>query len=213
MAEVFNWQIGRHMEFPYEEARPERQWGGVFDTNKCIACQTCSMACKTTWTNGRGQEYMFWNNVESKPYGFYPLGYDARLLEMLGPQSWQNGVYRGKTIFEAAESGESVAGFIPNDEDWSYPNLGEDEIAGGSIEKGTYINSLPHPVWFFYLPRTCNHCTYPGCLGSCPRKSIYKRKADGVVLIDQKRCRGYRECNKGCPYKKTMFRSNTRSVR
>ncbi len=210
MVTVYNWQIGREMEYPYEESRSERQWAGVFDTNKCIACQTCSLACKTTWTSGRGQEFMFWNNVETKPYGFYPLGWDVRLLEMLGTQEWSNGIYKGKTIFEAKQAGEKMAGFIPNDEDWSYPNVGEDEIAEGSISPGTYINSLPHPVWFFYLPRVCNHCTYPGCVAACPRKAIYKRKEDGVVLIDQKRCRGYRECIKGCPYKKPMFRSNTR---
>jgi nitrate reductase beta subunit len=48
----------------------------VFDINKCIACQTCTLACKTTWTSGKGQEYMLWNNVESKPYGFDPLAWD-----------------------------------------------------------------------------------------------------------------------------------------
>jgi nitrate reductase beta subunit len=154
---------------------------------------------------------MFWNNVETKPYGFYPLGWDVKLLELLGSQNWANGIYKGKTIFEAAEFSEGKAlGFDPDDEDWSYPNVGEDEIAGGIVEKGTYIDSLPHPMWFFYLPRTCNHCSYPGCLASCPRKSIYKRNEDGIVLIDQDRCRGYRECVKGCPYKKVMFRSNTR---
>jgi nitrate reductase beta subunit len=29
------------------------------------------------------------------------------------------------------------------------------------------------------------------------------------VLIDQKRCRGYQECVRGCPYKKTFFRTET----
>jgi nitrate reductase beta subunit len=196
------------MEYPYEQALPERQWAGVFDINKCIGCQSCSLACKTTWTNGRGQEYMFWNNVETKPYGFHPLGWDVRTLEILGTQKWTKGVYRGKTILEAAGQEERTAGFTPSDEDWAYPNIGEDEIVGGSVPRGMYINKLPHPVWFFYLPRTCNHCTYPGCLAACPRKAIYKRE-DGVVLIDQKRCRGYKKCLKGCPYKKPMFRSHT----
>mgnify|MGYP007027447972 CR=1 FL=1 len=39
---------------------------------------------KTTWTSGKGQEYMLWNNVESKPYGFYPLAWDLRILAKLG---------------------------------------------------------------------------------------------------------------------------------
>jgi nitrate reductase / nitrite oxidoreductase, beta subunit len=65
-------------------------------------------------------------------------------------------------------------------------------------------------VWFFYMQRLCNHCTYPGCLAACPRKAIYKRPEDGVVLIDQKRCRGYRKCVAACPYKKAMYRPTTR---
>jgi nitrate reductase beta subunit len=63
--------------------------------------------------------------------------------------------------------------------------------------------------WFFYLARICNHCTYPACLASCPRGSIYKRPEDGIVLLDQGRCRGYQECVKGCPYKKVFFNAMT----
>ena len=73
MARVYNWQINRQMSYWYPESRPKRQLAAVFDINKCIACQTCTLACKTTWTSGKGQETMLWNNVESKPYGFYPL--------------------------------------------------------------------------------------------------------------------------------------------
>ena len=78
MARVYNWQIGREMSYWYPERHPKRQFAAVFDTNKCIACQTCTLACKTTWTSGKGQEYMLWNNVETKPYGFYPLGWDVK---------------------------------------------------------------------------------------------------------------------------------------
>jgi len=203
MAKVYNWQLGREMDYPYEDARPRKQWAGLFDINKCIACQTCSIACKTTWTSGRGQEYMFWNNVESKPRGFYPLGYDVNILNLLGEQTWEGQRYTGQTIFERAPTGEKVLGWRPAEEDYAHPNLGEDEIVG-SIEKGASYG-LPHEHWMFYLARTCNHCTYPGCLASCPRGSIYKRPEDGVVLIDQSRCRGYQECVRGCPYKKVYF--------
>jgi nitrate reductase beta subunit len=209
MVKVKNWQIGREMEYPYPEAKPDRQIAMVFDLNKCIACQTCSMACKMTWTSGRGQEYMFWNNVESKPYGSYPIAWDLAILEKLGPQTWENGIYTGKTIFEGADGQkEKMLGVLPADEDWSHPNIGEDQIAGGDVPRGMHIRELPHKVWFFYLPRICNHCSYPACLAACPRRAIYKRKEDGIVLIDQSRCRGYRECVKGCPYGKSMFRPN-----
>lgn len=208
MAKVYNWQIGREMDYPFEGHRPQKQFAMVFDTNKCIACQTCTVACKTTWTPGRGQEYMYWNNVETKPYGYYPLGWDVRILEALGVQDMNGPVYQGKTLFEATPTGEVVLGFLPEDIDYAHPNIGEDDCAG-TMAQGAHL-TLPHMQWMFYLPRICNHCTYPACLASCPRQSIYKRPEDGIVLLDQSRCRGYRECVRGCPYKKTYFNAVTR---
>lgn len=203
MAVVHNWQIGRQMSYWYPENRPQKQFAAVFDVNKCIACQTCTLACKTTWTSGKGQEYMLWNNVESKPYGFYPLAWDLKLLSQLGPQEWNGHQYAGRTLFEAAPAGKRVLGWRPEDKDYAYPNVGEDDCHG-LIENGASL-SVPHLTWFFYLARICNHCTYPACLASCPRSSIYKRQEDGVVLVDQSRCRGYRECIQACPYKKVFF--------
>ena len=210
MPKVKNWQLNREMEYPYEENRPKRQIGYVFDINKCIACQTCTVACKTTWTSGKGQEMMFWNNVETKPYGGYPLQWDIEILDDLDDQVWEeeNQRYEGKTIFESAPRGEKVLGWLPEAEDYAYPNIGEDECAG-IVEKGQYFTGI-HPVWMFYMPRICNHCTYPACLAACPRKAIYKREEDGIVLIDQSRCRGYRECVRACPYKKSFFNLVTR---
>src|SRR5574342_48016 len=207
MARVHNWQIRRDMAYWYPESRPKRQFAAVFEINKCIACQTCTLACKTTWTSGKGQEYMLWNNVESKPYGFYPLGWDLKLLKELGAQTWEGGTYNGRTLFEAAPAGKRVLGWRPEDHDYAYPNTGEDDCAG-QIENGAGL-SVPHMTWFFYLARICNHCTYPACLASCPRGSIYKRPEDGIVLIDQGRCRGYQECVKACPYKKVFFNPMT----
>jgi nitrate reductase / nitrite oxidoreductase, beta subunit len=203
MATVYNWQLGRDMAYPYEGHRPQKQFAMVMDLNKCIACQTCTVACKTTWTPGRGQEAMFWNNVETKPYGFYPLGWDVNILERLGVQDMSGPVYAGKTLFEAAPTGERVLGYLPDDLDYAHPNIGEDDSLG-DMARGAFL-TMPHMQWMYYLPRICNHCTYPACLGACPRQSIYKRPEDGIVLIDEQRCRGYRECVKGCPYKKTFF--------
>jgi nitrate reductase beta subunit len=131
------------------------------------------------------------------------------VLEKLGRQEWQaHAPYHGKTIFEAAEPTERAAHFAPKDEDWMYPNNGEDDCAG-NVARGDHI-TLPHDKWFFYLPRTCAHCTYPACLAACPRKAIYKREEDGIVLIDQSRCKGYGECVRACPYKKSMYNPYTR---
>ena len=209
MPNVFNWQLKREMSYPYEGGRPQRQIAYVFDTNKCIACQTCTVACKTTWTSGKGQETMFFNNVETKPYGFYPHAWDVKLLDMMKSEEWKKDVYAGKTIFESAPEGERVLGWLPAEEDYAGPNLGEDLIAG-TIGKGAFFQGI-HQAWMFYLARICNHCTYPGCLSACPRKAIYKRPEDGIVLIDESRCRGYRECLKACPYKKIYYNMITRT--
>jgi len=58
---------------------------------------------------------------------------------------------------------------------------------------------------FFYLPRICNHCSNPACVAACPSGALYKRGEDGVVVLNQNRCRGWRECVTACPYKKTYF--------
>ncbi|MBE0555626.1 MAG: 4Fe-4S dicluster domain-containing protein, partial [Proteobacteria bacterium] len=62
---------------------------------------------------------------------------------------------------------------------------------------------------FFYFPRICNHCLNPGCVAACPSGALYKRGEDGIVLIDQKRCRGWRACVAACPYKKTYYNWST----
>ena len=235
MTLVHNWHLGRTMEYPYFESRPEHQFAAVFNINRCIACQTCTMAHKSTWTYSKGQEYMWWNNVETKPYGGYPQHWDHKILQLLwdngnNPMEWYTsakdkdetkapyGLYNGDTIFELARTkglNQVAVGYIPDDKEWRFPNIYEDTAASEktNYETGPAAESseLPeHKRWFFYLQRICNHCTYPACLAACPRKAIYKRKEDGIVLIDQKRCRGYRKCVEQCPYKKSMYRGETR---
>ncbi len=61
----------------------------------------------------------------------------------------------------------------------------------------------------FYLPRICEHCLNPSCMASCPSGAIYKRVEDGIVLVDQDKCRGWRQCVTGCPYKKIYFNHKT----
>ena len=222
MAKVHNWQLGREMSFEYEAAPPQWQFAAVFNINRCIACQTCTMACKSTWTFSDGQEHMWWNNVETKPYGGYPRGWDTHSLDLLeradpGGQTWDTGTtdprlapygtFDGKTLFEAADGREQrVAGYRPTEDEWKAPNIWEDtstKLSG----KGAQLPE--HSSWFFYLQRICNHCSYPACLAACPRNAIYKRPEDGIVLIDQARCRGYQKCVEACPYKKSMYRPST----
>ena len=238
MPAVYNWQLGREMQFPHAQASPREQFAFVININRCIGCQTCSMACKSTWTFSKGQEHMWWTNVETKPYGGYPHHWDVKILEMLahanpGGVRWTGeadgdprspyGEFRGKTIFEAPQTvaqgaqPNRVLGYLPTDEEWTAPNIHEDvpqrgQSAPMDFGQGESIDGgRKHRAWFFYLARLCNHCSYPACLAACPRNAIYKRPEDGIVLIDQEECRGYRRCVEACPYKKTFYRGTTRT--
>jgi complex iron-sulfur molybdoenzyme family reductase subunit beta len=178
----------------------KRQLAMVMDLNKCIGCQTCTVACKTQWTNRNGREYMYWNNVETHPGAGYPRnwmeaggGFDeeGNLRDGIIPDMvldygvpWD---YNHDELF----SGDLLK---PNTAPEWGPNWDED--VGG----GEYPNS-----YFFYIPRICNHCSNPGCLAACPREAIFKREQDGIVLVDLERCQGYRYCIAGCPYKKIYF--------
>jgi DMSO reductase family type II enzyme iron-sulfur subunit len=202
----------------------------VFDLNKCIGCHTCSMACKTAYTDREpGQQYMYWNNVETQPGRGYPRNYAK-----LGGGFIQSGPDAGKVNFGPLPSIEQDYGAA-----WEY-NYGEvmpteqpvaptdPLLPAGTVIRATTAQLAPSPdpagpnaysmnwdedvgegrmpnSYYFYLPRICNHCTKPACLASCPRQSIYKRAEDGIVLIDQDRCEGYRYCTQGCPYKKPFF--------
>ncbi len=204
MVKRFNWQIGREQEYPYDAPPPKRQVAYVFDTNKCIECQTCTVACKTAWTSGKGQEHIFWNNVETKPYGGYPHAWDSKLMSKCGSCQWDGDKQLvSLTVFEKNGEGKPPLGHMPTERDYSSPNLGEDDLSQ-MVDLGSYFEGT-HEGWLFYLARICNHCDHPACLAACPRKAIYKREEDGIVLVDQERCRGYQHCIEACPYKKVFF--------
>jgi nitrate reductase beta subunit len=60
------------------------QMGMVMNLDKCIGCHTCSVTCKNVWTNRRGTEYVWFNNVETKPGRGYPRDYEDQ-------ERWQGG--------------------------------------------------------------------------------------------------------------------------
>ncbi|UJF18178.1 nitrate reductase subunit beta [Vibrio sp. SS-MA-C1-2] len=90
-----------------------------------------------------------------------------------------------------------------------------DDILGGEFEKRSKdynFNEIQKAMYgefentfMMYLPRLCEHCLNPACAATCPSGAIYKREEDGIVLIDQDKCRGWRMCVTGCPYKKIYF--------
>ena len=94
-----------------------------------------------------------------------------------------------------------------------------EEILGGEFSKRSQdynfegiekeIYGAFENTFMMYLPRLCEHCLNPTCVAACPSGSIYKREEDGIVLIDQEKCRGWRMCVSGCPYKKIYYNWST----
>ncbi|EET2942259.1 nitrate reductase subunit beta [Escherichia coli] len=90
-----------------------------------------------------------------------------------------------------------------------------EELLGGEFEKRARDRNFEamqkemygqfENTFMMYLPRLCEHCLNPSCVATCPSGAIYKREEDGIVLIDQDKCRGWRLCISGCPYKKICF--------
>ncbi len=230
----------------------------VFHLDKCIGCHTCSLACKNLWTDRPGTEYMWWNNVETKPGTGYPTLYedqeqyrggwvleDGKLRLKLGSRPtelvnisfnprlptlddyYEPWTYRYKDLIEAGPGDDQpVAKPISmiTGEDMEIeagPNW-DDDLSGSPIyaandpnlrkvmndEERRQFFELQQLV-YFYLPRICNHCLNPSCVAACPTGAIYKRGEDGIVLVSQEKCQGWRMCVSGCPYKKVYFNWNS----
>ena len=228
----------------------------VFHLDKCIGCHTCSIACKNVWTDRQGTEYMWWNNVETKPGTGYPTAWEdqdrykggwekngrlqlkstsrARLVANIfhNPHMpsmddyYEPWTYDYQTLFNAPEGNdqpvarpvsrvtgeymEIEAGPNWDDDLGGSPIYAENDpnLEGLSPEQREQLFAVERLV-FFYFPRICNHCLNPSCVASCPSGALYKRGEDGIVLIDQKRCRAWRSCVAACPYKKTFYNWHT----
>lgn len=185
----------------------QRQVAMVIDLSKCMGCQTCTVACMTLWTNEEGKQHMRWMNVATHPGKGYPRNWQEK------GGGFENGAARPGRLLSMVDCGdvfqyqqEEVAfggqgqrvhllpvtteGRTP---EWGY-NWDEDE--GGGDSRNPY---------FMYLPKLCNHCSNPPCVDACPRNSLYKRQEDGIVVLDQQRCHGYRHCVEACPYGAIYF--------
>ena len=229
----------------------------VFHLDKCIGCHTCSIACKNTWTDRPGAEYMWWNNVETKPGTGYPTLWEDQLnyrggwvveadrlrLRSQGRLSgllklfynpaqpglddyYEPWTYRYRDLFDAPAGDDqptavpvSLITGEPVDIE-AGPNW-DDDLSGSPVyaENDPNLDALTdderrvlfsvESVAMAYLPRICNHCANPSCVASCPSGALYKRGEDGIVLINQDRCRGWRACVVACPYKKIYFNWRT----
>ncbi|GAB41166.1 MULTISPECIES: nitrate reductase subunit beta [Gordonia] len=235
------------------------QVGMVMNLDKCIGCHTCSVTCKQAWTNRAGTEYVWFNNVETRPGQGYPRRYEDQ-------EKWRGGWHlnnKGKLRLRTGGRMQKLLTLFASPvqptiydyyEPWTYDYqmlidapLGDDfpvarpkslltgddtkvtwsanwdDDLGGAPELGALdpiveklrresedaVKFSFEQTFMFYLPRICEHCLNPSCMASCPSGAIYKRSEDGIVLVDQDRCRGWRQCITGCPYKKIYFNHRT----
>ncbi|MGA2283246.1 MAG: nitrate reductase subunit beta [Candidatus Dormibacteria bacterium] len=223
----------------------------VMNLDKCLGCHTCSVTCKNVWTNRAGAEYIWFNDVETKPGIGYPKKWEdnqhwrggwtltrtGRLKLKAGGRLWkllslfanpdlpqiddyyEPWTYDYLTLTNAPRSRHqpvarphSQLSGRPMEIKWG-PNW-EDDLAGSTVTAGSDPNwqNVEEGVrldyeraFMMYLPRICEHCLNPSCVASCPSGAMYKREEDGIVLVDQDMCRGWRFCVSGCPYKKVYF--------
>jgi DMSO reductase family type II enzyme iron-sulfur subunit len=188
------------------ETATKRQIAMVMDLNKCLGCQTCTVACKKLWNRDTGADYVYWNNVETMPGQGYP-----RRWEETGGRDPGGQVKRGEVPSLESDYGRAwkfnhgdvVASNSRRGDTWLRPD--GDPAWGPNWDEDLGAGTYPEDNHYFYLPRICNHCTHPACLDACPRAAIEKRSEDGIVLVDQDRCHGYRFCVEACPYKKVYF--------
>ena len=226
----------------------------VFHLDKCIGCHTCSVACKNIWTDRKGAEYMWWNNVETKPGTGFPTMWekqekykggwfvtsDGQLkLRATGKASglanifhqpamptmddyYEPFTYKYGDLFNAPAGDDQPTArpvSLVTGEDLdiqSGPNW-DDDLSGSPIYAANDPNleSLTEAerkaifeiekMVFFYVPRMCNHCVNPACVAACPSGALHKRGEDGIVLVNQEKCRGWRHCVPACPYKKVYY--------
>jgi nitrate reductase beta subunit len=230
----------------------------VFHLDKCIGCHTCSVACKNIWTDRAGAEYMWWNNVETKPGTGFPTQWEDQLNfkggwvvdknRKLKLRSQDKADFLPKLFYN-----QNQPGLSDYYEPWTYQyeNLtnapkGDDQptaipvsqITGEPIDidagpnwdddlSGSPIYAENDPnfaalsedekqmlfsverISMMYLPRICNHCANPSCVAACPSGALYKRGEDGIVLVNQDKCRGWRACVTACPYKKIYYNWKT----
>ena len=230
----------------------------LFHLDKCIGCHTCSVACKNLWTDRDGAEYMWWNNVETRPGTGYPTGWEDQdhykggwhrdkkgrlklVLHSRAAVSPRRSTTRrcpsSRTTTTRSRSSTATCSLartptssrppcrsrrspgkpleIETGPNWD-DDLGGSDIfaandpsmdgvderscepdggdrAGGLQLPAADLQPLPQPV----VSR------------GVPERRDLQAAEDGVVLVNEDKCRGWRMCVSGCPYKKVYYNWNT----
>ncbi len=101
------------------------QYGFIVDSERCIGCFTCAMACKN---QNQTEPGIKWRDVHPLDESIYP--------------------HEGRAFYSLA----------------------------------------------------CNHCAQPCCIEACPVGAYSKREKDGIVIHDQNKCIGCKNCIRSCPF-------------
>jgi nitrate reductase beta subunit len=136
---------------------------------------------------------------------YEPWTYDYETL-LNSPQTDTFPVARPKSLISGKDMDVTWSANWDDDLGGSQEHAARDVMLKGIEDK---VRLEFEQTFMFYLPRICEHCLNPSCAASCPSGAIYKREEDGIVLVDQDRCRGWRMCVSGCPYKKVYFNHKT----
>lgn len=86
------------------------------------------------------------------------------------------------------------------------------EYSGGTWRK-TNEGAWKQDVFAYYVSLSCNHCSDPACVKVCPTGAHFKRKEDGLVVIDTKKCIGCGMCAKACPYDAPVLDAQAKKMR
>ncbi len=67
-------------------------------------------------------------------------------------------------------------------------------------QKGSACGSAQPKTQLVHFPKSCLHCDDAPCVTVCPTGASYKRRQDGIVLVDESMCIGCGLCAWACPY-------------